>query len=53
MDYLASNVIGTIPKAEELSGEALSLMDIMGIVKPENEQLRMPAAVAGRREDIV
>ena len=53
MDYLASNVIGSIPKAEELSSEALYLMDIMGIVKPANEQLRMPAAVGGTRKEMI
>lgn len=48
MDYLAENVIGSIPKVEELSDEGQRLMGIMGIIKPEEEQIRMPVQMVGK-----
>ena len=48
MNFLAENVIGRIPKAEELSEEGQMLMEIMGIVHPEAEQLRMPGQLTGK-----
>ena len=50
MDYLAGNVIGSVPRAEELSPEGQSLLEIMGIIKPEEEQIRMPVQVMGKTE---
>jgi hypothetical protein len=48
MNFLAENVIGGIPKAEELSEEGQMLMEIMGIVHPEAEQIRMPGQLKGK-----
>lgn len=52
MDWLAENVVGAVPKAEELSAEARSLMEIMGIVKPEAEQLKIPGQLVGKHEGL-
>ena len=35
MDWLVSNVIGTIPKMEDLNPEAQALVQISGVMKPE------------------
>jgi len=53
MDYLARNVIGFVPKAEQLSEEGQSLMGIMGIVKPEEEQIRMPVQMVGKAGETI
>ena len=39
---------GSIPKVEELSDEGQRLMGIMGIIKPEEEQIRMPVQMVGK-----
>ena len=49
MDWLCSNVIGTIPEYDDLTEEAKKLVLVQGIIKPKEEMIKTPTQVSAAR----